>query len=299
MGRRRSVPARRREQPRARGGGRHDLLLLDRRLRHLPVRLPVRQPVRRRRRRHEHVLDERPRPRCSTTTTWSGGGSWCSNIVARPVVADRRRRDGQRAVPGPRDPGRLGGRRPEHRRPLHSTARTPTGGTPSGQVGGTSLAAPVMNGLRGRDRRTSSPRRPTRARRRRSASTAPVLYQLGNSGHSDSYYRDVQCGNTANPTSGPDGDAASRGWDAATGWGEPDWFNFAPATRITLGATNLSVPASLSPDFALDAARRRRATRPSAAISCPSTSTVLRGRRRLGRDAVVRQVPRRAARGAR
>ena len=60
------------------------LLLLDRRLRHVPVRLPVRQPVRRRRRRHEHVLDRARRPRGARATTWSGGGSWCSNIVARP-----------------------------------------------------------------------------------------------------------------------------------------------------------------------------------------------------------------------
>ncbi len=46
------------QHPRARRGGRDDLLLLDRRLRHVPVRLPDRQPVRRRRRRHEHLLDE-------------------------------------------------------------------------------------------------------------------------------------------------------------------------------------------------------------------------------------------------
>ena len=29
------------------------------------------------------------------------------------------------------------------------------------------------------------------------------MYQLGNSGNYDSYFRDVVCGNTANPTSGP------------------------------------------------------------------------------------------------
>ena len=57
----------------------------------------------------------------------------------------------------------------------------------------------------------------------------PVIYQLGNGGHADSYYRDVTCGNTANPTAAPDGDAAQRGWDAATGWGAPDWFHFATA----------------------------------------------------------------------
>ena len=55
-------------------------------------------------------------------------------------------------------------------------------------------------------------------------------------GTADSYYRDVQCGNTANPTSGPDGDAAIKGWDAATGWGEPDWFNFATGLRARSSA---------------------------------------------------------------
>ena len=31
-----------------------------------------------------------PGARGARSTTWSGGGSWCSNIIARPVVADRR-----------------------------------------------------------------------------------------------------------------------------------------------------------------------------------------------------------------
>ena len=100
-----------------------------------------------------------------------------------------------------------------------------------------------------------------------------MLYQLGNSGHADSYYRDIDCGNTANPTSGPDGDAATKGWDAATGWGEPDWFNFATGYAIALGATNLERPASLDQALRAGRARRRRATRPSAAFSCPSAST--------------------------
>ena len=84
VGHGRPVHDRHEQHPRARRGGGHELLLLDRRRRHVPVRLPDRQPVRRLRRRHEHLLDERTPPTWSTSTTWSGGGSWCSNIVARP-----------------------------------------------------------------------------------------------------------------------------------------------------------------------------------------------------------------------
>ena len=42
---------------------------------------------------------------------------------------------------------------------------------------------------------------------------APVLYQMGNSADYQSYFRDIECGNTANPTSGPDGEPATKGWD--------------------------------------------------------------------------------------
>src|ERR1044072_1803503 len=75
---------------------------------------------------------------------------------------------------------------------------------------------------------------------------APLLYQLGNSGHASSYYRDIQCGNTANARGGADGAAAGPGWAPAPGWGEPDWFQFATGFALALGATNLSVPPSLS-----------------------------------------------------
>ena len=78
---------------------------------------------------------------------------------------------------------------------------------------------------------------------------APVIYALGTGGHADSYYRDVQCGNTAGPAAGPNGDAAGVGFDTATGWGEPDWFNFATGYAMALGATGLSVPPSIATHF--------------------------------------------------
>ena len=110
------------------------------------------------------------------------------------------------------------------------------------------LAAPVLNGLQAVTQnfinaQTYSGATPA------IGFVSPVLYQLGNSPNYTSYYRDVQCGNTANPTSGPDGDAAGVGWDAATGWGEPDWYNFSIGYARALGATNLSVPPSTSRNF--------------------------------------------------
>ncbi len=182
----------------------------------------------------------------STSTTWSGGGSWCSNIFTRPSW---------QVAPGLVDAACPGRANPDvsavadPNTGVRFTASTNlTGGTSSGQVGGTSLAAPVMNGLQALTQNF------IKAQTYPGATPpigfeAPVMYQLGNSGHADSYYRDIECGNTANPTSGPDGDAAGRGWDPATGWGEPDWYQYSIGYAIQLGATNLSVPPSLSRNF--------------------------------------------------
>ena len=128
---------------------------------------------------------------------------------------------------------------------------------------------------------------------------APVLYQLGNSPNYQSYFRDIECGNTANPTSGPDGDAATKGWDAATGWGEPDWFNFSDRLRAAARRDEPERAARRSTGTSRGRARRRRATRPSARFSCPTTSTCYAVGAASGAHAVVRQVPRRPAPGAR
>ena len=113
------------------------LLLLDRRLGHVPVRLPVRQPARRRRRRHEHVLDERTPATWSTSHDVERRRQLVLERLRPAVVADRRRRRGQRAVPGPRrsrtsrrsptrTPASASSRRrtpPAARRPARSAAR--------------------------------------------------------------------------------------------------------------------------------------------------------------------------------
>jgi photosystem II stability/assembly factor-like uncharacterized protein len=188
----------------------------------------------------------------STSLAWSGGGSWCSNIIARPSW-----QTGPGVTANASCPGRV--------TPDISTIADPnTGintywtssatGSSHTQVGGTSLAAPVANGLQAMSQAYvnaqtypgATPKIPF---------VAPLLYQMGNSANYTSYFRDIQCGNTANPTSGPDGDASIAGWDAATGWGEPDWFNYAKGIAIQLGATNVAQPASLSTNFAWTCAK--------------------------------------------
>jgi photosystem II stability/assembly factor-like uncharacterized protein len=183
----------------------------------------------------------------STTATWSGGGSWCSNVIARPSWQTGPGVLANASCPGRAIPDVSAVADPNTGLRFTSTTNA-AGGTQSGQVGGTSLAAPVMNGLQAVTQNFIAAQTypgPTPA----IGFTAPVLYQLGNSGHASSYFRDITCGNTANPTSGPDGDAATAGWDNATGWGEPDWFNFSTGYALQLGATNLSVPPSLATHF--------------------------------------------------
>ena len=233
----------------------------------------------------------------STTTTWSGGGSWCSNLFARPAWQTGAGVAANAPCPGRVDPRRLGGRRPEHRRPLHLRRRTLTGGTQAGQVGGTSLAAPVMNGLQAvtqnfvaaqtypgptpkigfvgagalparqqRPRRELLPRRRVRQhgepderarRRRRHAGLGPGD-RLGRA-------RLVQLRDRLR-------DAARRD--------EPERAGLADA--------------ALRLDVREDAEQLVRAR-----VLVPVDVDLLRRRRRLGRDAVVRQVPRRPAPGAR
>lgn len=82
----------------------------------------------------------------STTATWSGGGSWCSNIIARPAW-----QTGSGVTANASCPGRVSPDVSAVADPNTGVRFTEStnliGGTSSGQVGGTSLAAPVMNGL--------------------------------------------------------------------------------------------------------------------------------------------------------
>lgn len=204
----------------------------------------------------------------STSTEWNGSGSWCANIFARPSW---------QAAPGlaaASCPGRV--------TPDISADADPntgvrfvestnlTGGTSAGQVGGTSLAAPLMNGLQADT--ANFVQSTSLGSGQQLGFVAPTLYQMGNSGNAQNYYRDVVCGNTADPTSGPIGDASVPGFDPGSGWGEPDWLNFATGYAITLGASEVSVPSSLATNFRWSCARTP-SNSTERAINCPSTGT--------------------------
>ena len=206
----------------------------------------------------------------STSTMWSGGGSWCSNVIARPSWQTGSGVTANAPCAGRVIPDVSAISDPATGVRFTSTSNA-TGGTQSGQVGGTSLGAPVMNGLQAVTQNFVNAQTYPGATPSMGF-VAPVLYQMGNSGNYASYFRDIDCGNSANPTSGPDGDAATKGWDAATGWGEPDWFNFSIGYAMTLGATNLSVPASLSRSFAWSCAKTP-SNSTERSISFPTTST--------------------------
>jgi photosystem II stability/assembly factor-like uncharacterized protein len=205
----------------------------------------------------------------SASTTWSGAGSWCSTVYARPSWQTAAGLSSA-SCPGRVSPDIAAVGDPNTGVRFTSSTNL-TGGTQSGQVGGTSLSAPVLNGLQAVTQnfiaaQTYPGPKP------KMGFVSPVLYQLGNSPNYQSYFRDIECGNTANPTSGPDGDAAARGWDPATGWGEPDWFNFSIGYAMQLGATNLTAPASLNRHFSWGCAKTP-SNSTERAITCPSTST--------------------------
>ena len=206
----------------------------------------------------------------STEDTWAAGGSWCSNIIARPSWQNGADVAANAPCPGRAIPDISAVADTNSSVRFVSSTNT-TGGTQSGGVGGTSVAAPELNGMEAVTENFI-------AAQAYSGGTpaigfeAPVMYQMGNSGNYDSYFRDVYCGNTASPASGPDGDAAQPGWDAATGWGAPDWFNYSTGYAIALGATNLSVPPSLSHGYAWLCAHTP-GNSSERGISCPTSST--------------------------
>jgi photosystem II stability/assembly factor-like uncharacterized protein len=205
----------------------------------------------------------------STSVTWSAAGSWCSNIVARPswqVAAGL----SNASCPGRVSPDVSAIADPNTGVKYFDTTGVSTTG--NGQVGGTSLAAPVMNGLQAVTQNFINAQTYPVGTNKAMGFVSPMLYTLGNSPNYTSYYRDIQCGNTANPSSGPDGDAAGVGWDPATGWGEPDWYNFSIGYAMALGATNLSVPPSTSRNFPWICAKTP-SNSTERAFSCPTSGT--------------------------
>jgi photosystem II stability/assembly factor-like uncharacterized protein len=182
----------------------------------------------------------------STEDAWAAGGSWCSTIEPRPAWQNGSGLTANATCPGRAVPD------------ISAVADTnsavfeaySTGATTfrTGSVGGTSVAAPVMNGMEG-DTENFIADQTYPGGTPAIGFEGPVMYMLGNSGNYASYFRDVLCGNPANPSGGPDGEAAQPGWDEATGWGAIDWNDYSTGYATELGATGLSVPTSLSQNY--------------------------------------------------
>jgi photosystem II stability/assembly factor-like uncharacterized protein len=195
----------------------------------------------------------------STEQTWAAGGSWCSTIEPRPAWQTGAGVSAHAPCPGRITPdvsaiADTSSSVFEAFTNGLSPAQTGTPTTRTGGVGGTSVAAPEMNGMEAVTENFIA------AQNYPGATPSigfepPTMYQLGNSGHEDSYFRDIVCGNTASPSGGPDGDAAQPGWDTATGWGALDWFDYSTGYAQELGATGLPTPASTSNNFAYTCAQ--------------------------------------------
>ena len=188
----------------------------------------------------------------STEETWAAGGSWCSNIVARPSWQNITAVNSAASCPGRAQPDISA--IADTNTPIRVVYSTNnSGGNRAGGFGGTSVAAPEINGMAAVLENFVAAQTYAGAAPK-VGFVAPMLYQLGASG-ADRYFRDVQCGNTAYPPSSVNGDSAQPGWDQATGWGAPDWFHLATGYAISLGATNLSQPSSLNTHFAFNCAK--------------------------------------------
>ena len=205
----------------------------------------------------------------STSTTWSGGGSWCSNLFARPSWQVGAGVTANAPCPGRVSPDVSAIADPNTGVRFISSTAT---GTPCGQVGGTSLAAPVLNGMQAVTQNIVNAQTYPGATPQIGFMT-PLLYQLGNSGNADSYYRDIECGNTANPTSGPDGDAAIRGLRRGDRLGRARLVQLRHrASRSSSARRASSTPASLSRHFAWTCAKTP-SNSSERAFSCPSATT--------------------------
>ena len=191
-------------------------------------------------------------PVLSTENTWAAGGSWCSNIIARPSWQSIAAVNNAAPCPGRVIPDVSAVA--DTNTSVLEVDTTNTGfGTSTGGVGGTSVAAPEMNGLEA-DTENFIAAQTYPGPKPAIGFEGPVIYALG-AANSNAYFRDVLCGNTASPGSSPDGDAAQPGWDPATGWGAPDWFHFATGYAMQLGATGLSVPSSDSQNYSWTCAK--------------------------------------------
>ncbi len=188
----------------------------------------------------------------SSSDLWAAEGTWCSNVFARPAWQTGPGVTANATCPGRAQPDitAIADTNSEVEECYSRSATTDS----CGGVGGTSVATPVMAGMEADTEnfiaaQTYSGATPS------VGFEGPIMYELGNSGNYVDYYRDVLCGNDADPSGSPDGESALPGWDEASGWGEIDWLHYSTGYAQELGATNLSTPSSLSQNYSWTCAR--------------------------------------------
>jgi hypothetical protein len=148
---------------------------------------------------------------------YDGGGTGCTTIFKRPswqqgvinlaaTCAGRSQPD----ISAAGDP--------------ETGAHVYAGGT-NGDVGGTSLAAPLTAGMAALTNAYL-----VKQHKKLVGFAAPEIYKLGTSKFANTYFHDVRCGFNGFP--------AGPGWDQASGFGSVDWYQYAR------GFAGLPVPAT-------------------------------------------------------
>ena len=128
----------------------------------------------------------------------------------------------------------------------YSTRRTTDS---SGSVGGTSVAAPVMNGMEADTENFVA------AQTYPGATPAigfegPIMYMLGQQRQLRRLLPRRPLRQRRRPDGGPDGESALPGWDEASGWGAIDWLHY--STGYATGARRdraSTTPSSLSQNY--------------------------------------------------
>ncbi|MFZ0665087.1 MAG: Ig-like domain repeat protein [Acidimicrobiales bacterium] len=183
----------------------------------------------------------------STEDTWAAGGSWCSNVEPRPAWQNGAGVTANATCPGRAIPDISA--IADTNTAVYEVYSTGASTYRTGSVGGTSVAGPVMNGMEADTENFVADQPYPGGTVPATGFEGPIMYEMGNSGDYSDYFRDVLCGNDADPSGGPDGEAAQPGWDEATGWGAINWLDYSTGYAMTLGATGLTTPASNNQNY--------------------------------------------------
>jgi pseudomonalisin/xanthomonalisin len=152
---------------------------------------------------------------------FEGGGTGCTTIFPRPSW-QKSTVNLAATCSGRAEPDLSAAGDPE------TGAHVYAGGT-NGDVGGTSLAAPLTSGMAALTNAYL-----IKQHKKLLGFAAPEIYKLGTSKYANTYFHDVRCGFNGFP--------AGPGWDQASGFGSVDWYEYAR------GFAGLPVP-SIKPKF--------------------------------------------------